>query len=151
VGANALVERGDILRPAAANPKATDLGWELGSVKGHRDGVWASVEDTLLVVAPPRTGKTAGFVVPGVWSAPGPVVVTGTRPEVVDKTAPVRSKVGTVFVCDPQGMTPEYHRVPDGPQRVDATSSAWQWNAPARWSAPASITATPRTATSGPT
>ena len=108
MGANALVERGDILRPAASKPKATDLGWELGSVKGHRDGVWASVEDTLLVVAPPRTGKTAGFVVPGVWSAPGPVVVTGTRPEVVDKTAPVRSKVGKVFVCDPQGMTPKY-------------------------------------------
>ena len=108
MGANALVERGDVLRPAASNPKATDLGWELGSVKGHRGGVWASVEDTLLVVAPPRTGKTAGFVVPGVWSAPGPVVVTGTRPEVVEKTAPGRSQVGTVFVCDPQGMCPDY-------------------------------------------
>ena len=108
MGANALVERGDILRPAASNPKAIDLGWALGTVKGRRGGVWASVEDTLLIVAPPRTGKTAGFVVPGVWSAPGPVVVTGTRPEVVEKTAPVRSKVGTVFVCDPQGMCPDY-------------------------------------------
>ena len=108
MGAKALVERGDVLRPAASNPKATDLGWELGSVKGHRGGVWASVEDTLLIVAPPRTGKTAGFVVPGVWSAPGPVVVTGTRPEVVEKTAPGRSQVGTVFVCDPQGMCPDY-------------------------------------------
>jgi len=101
--AAALRDRGDVLRPALKSPVASDLGWELGTSRGA--GVWASVEDTVLVVAPPRTGKTAGFVVPGVWAAPGSVVMTGTRPEVVELTAPVRAEVGRVWVCDPTSMT----------------------------------------------
>ena len=43
-----------------------------------------------MVVGPPRSGKTAGLVVPIAQSAPGPVVSTSTRSEVARLAAPHR-------------------------------------------------------------
>ena len=91
VGALGVRERGRHARPSLAGyrlPPAEQVGLLLGTA--GRAGVWASVEDSILVVGPPRSGKTAGVVVPIAGSAPGPVVSTSTRPEVARLAAPRR-------------------------------------------------------------
>ena len=55
------------------------MGYRLGTSHGHE--VWASVEDSILVIGPPRSGKGLHLVIPAILDAPGAVVVTSTRPD----------------------------------------------------------------------
>jgi len=90
---------GGLERPA---PFVRPEGLLLGRL-GGRD-VLAGWEDSLLVVGPPRSGKSSSLVVPGVVEAPGAVVVTSTRPDVLRAAAKLRAQVGPVFVFDPDGL-----------------------------------------------
>ncbi|MGP9490437.1 type IV secretory system conjugative DNA transfer family protein [Glutamicibacter sp. AOP5-A2-7] len=54
---------------------------------------------------PARGGKTSSIVVPMVLGAPGPVLATSTKPDVVAWTATARQAQGQVFVCDWEGIT----------------------------------------------
>ena len=38
--------------------------------------IWAGPQQAMLVLGPPRSGKTSSLVVPNVLAAPGPVLVT---------------------------------------------------------------------------
>lgn len=78
-------------------------------VAGHP--VRATTEDVATVVAPPRSGKTMRLVIRLILKAFGPVVSTSTKPDVVRLTAWLRSKVGTVHVFDPEGVTKWPNRV----------------------------------------
>ncbi|TCU82298.1 TraM-binding TraD/TraG-like protein [Curtobacterium sp. PhB191] len=71
----------------------------------------ATTEDVATVVAPPRSGKTMRLVIRLILKAFGPVVSTSTKPDVVRLTAWLRSKVGTVHVFDPEGVTKWPNRV----------------------------------------
>ena len=65
--------------------------------------VWASVEDVVIVFGGPRVGKTqwlAGRVI----DAPGAVLTTSTRTDLLDQTGPLRALVGPVFVFNPVGL-----------------------------------------------
>jgi type IV secretion system protein VirD4 len=90
---------GGLSRPA---PFVRPEGILLGRL-GGRD-VCAGWEDSLLVVGPPRSGKSSGLVVPATVEAPGPVIVTSTRPDVLKAAARLRSQVGPTFVFDPDGL-----------------------------------------------
>ena len=61
------------------------------------------VEEHVVVLAPPRTGKT-GWLSSVVLRYPGPVVSTTTRADVHDDTAPARSQLGRVDVFNPQNI-----------------------------------------------
>lgn len=61
------------------------------------------VEEHVVVIAPPRTGKT-GWLSSVVLRYPGPVVSTTTRTDVHDDTAPARSQLGRVDVFNPQNI-----------------------------------------------
>ena len=76
-------------------------------VLGTADGGWAlgRPEHALLVIGPPRSGKTRGFVLPNVLGAPGPVVSTSTKPDVMEATAPHRAALGRCWIFDPTGQT----------------------------------------------
>jgi type IV secretion system protein VirD4 len=63
----------------------------------------AEVEVQPMVVAPPRAGKSSGFVVPWLLDHDGPAVVLSTKRDVYDATAPYRSSLGHVSVYDPFG------------------------------------------------
>jgi hypothetical protein len=65
--------------------------------------VWAGSQQALLVLGPPRSGKTSSLVVPNVLAAPGPVVVTSTKPDVLRATLASRLEVGRCWVMDPTG------------------------------------------------
>ena len=57
----------------------------------------------MCVQAPPRTGKTTGVVIPSVIAAPGPVVVTSTKRDVLDATSAIRLCAGECWLFDPSG------------------------------------------------
>ncbi|MGP4968534.1 type IV secretory system conjugative DNA transfer family protein [Glutamicibacter ardleyensis] len=73
--------------------------------------LYIQLEDSLWVYAPARGGKTSSIVVPMVLSAPGPVLATSTKPDVVAWTATARQAQGEVFVCDWEDITGWPHRV----------------------------------------
>ena len=67
-------------------------------------------ETAVLVVGPPRSGKTSALVVPAVLDAPAAVVSTSTKDDVLAATARQRSWLGQVYVFDPTGslVLPEF-------------------------------------------
>jgi len=98
----ALLRRADNLRPGLTDPKPHDVGYRLGASKGV--GVWASVEDSIMVIGPPRSGKGLHLVIPAILDAPGAVVVTSTRPDNLTATMRARRRIGPVAIFDPQHL-----------------------------------------------
>jgi hypothetical protein len=65
--------------------------------------VWASIEDVVVVFGGPRVGKTqwlAGRII----DAPGAVLVTSTRTDLLLQVGPLRAKRGPVLVFNPVGL-----------------------------------------------
>jgi len=90
---------GGLVKPA---PFVRPEGVLLGRV--GRSDVLAGWEDSLLIIGPPRSGKSSSLVIPGVVEAPGAVVVTSTRPDVLRAAARLRAQVGPTYVFDPDGL-----------------------------------------------
>jgi type IV secretion system protein VirD4 len=108
-GSRAVRRRGVTVRPSVARPRPADVGYALGRCRGRR--AWASVEDSMLVVGPPRSGKGLHLVIPCLLDAPGAVVTTSTRPDTLAVTMDARARVGPVAVFDPQHLA---HGLPSG-------------------------------------
>ena len=98
----ALLARSRTLRPSLTRPVPSDVGYLLGSSQG-RD-VWASVEDSVLVLGPPRSGKGLHVVINAILDAPGAVITTSTRPDNLTATMKARQRRGPVAVFDPQHL-----------------------------------------------
>jgi type IV secretion system protein VirD4 len=101
-GPKALVKRGATLRPSLAKPGPHDLGIRLGSSGGVE--CYASVEDSVVILGPPRSGKGMNLVVAMILDAPGPVITTSTRPDSLATTLHARRIHGPVGVFDPEGL-----------------------------------------------
>ena len=76
--------------------------------------LFGSWEDMHVDIWGPRTGKTTSRAVPAILDAPGSVLVTSNKRDVVDATRDVRAKSGEVWVFDPQGIAEE--------------PASWWWN-----------------------
>ena len=98
----ALLARGRTLRPSLAKPQASEVGYLLGRSRGR--GVWTSVEDSTLVLGPPRSGKGLHVVINAILDAPGAVITTSTRPDNIAATLTARRRQGPVAVFDPQHL-----------------------------------------------
>jgi type IV secretion system protein VirD4 len=70
-----------------------------------RDGATrhARSERAVLVLGPPRAGKTSGIIVPALIAHAGPAVSTSTKNDVAQATRPARSRGGQTWVFDPTG------------------------------------------------
>lgn len=73
---------------------------------GPRGAVHARPQQAVLVLGPPRSGKTSSIVIPIVVSAAGLVVSTSTKTEVMEITAAARAELGRVWLFDPSGTVP---------------------------------------------
>ncbi|MBV8303842.1 MAG: type IV secretory system conjugative DNA transfer family protein [Acidimicrobiia bacterium] len=67
--------------------------------------ICAGREQSVLVMGPPRSGKTAALVDPCVLTAPGAVVATSTKTDVLSVTVRARSRRGRCWVFDPSDST----------------------------------------------
>ena len=89
------------------------LGVPIGKTLGQMPlyGTW---EDMHIDIWGPRTGKTTSRAVPAILDAPGGILVTSNKRDVVDATRDVRAEAGPVWVFDPQGIALE--------------NPTWWWN-----------------------
>jgi type IV secretion system protein VirD4 len=71
----------------------------------RKDGDWAfsRPERAVLVLGPPRSGKTSAVIIPTLLCHPGPVVCTSTKPDVANQTWHARGRSGRLWVFDPTG------------------------------------------------
>ncbi|PFG44954.1 TraM-binding TraD/TraG-like protein [Georgenia soli] len=89
-------------------------GVPIGVTVSSRQPLYGSWEDMHIDIWGPRTGKTTSRAVPAILDAPGAVLVTSNKRDVVDATRDVRARTGPVWVFDPQAIALE--------------EPAWWWN-----------------------
>ena len=73
----------------------------LGDANGRP--AFTARESHLLVLGPPRSGKTTSVIVPNLTLHRGPAVVTSTKNDILAATQGKRSELGPVFIFDPSG------------------------------------------------
>ncbi|MGF1661001.1 MAG: type IV secretory system conjugative DNA transfer family protein [Kineosporiaceae bacterium] len=96
------------LHPPGSSPSPFLLppGLPLGTtLDGHP--LVHSWEDVTVDIWGPRTGKTTARAIPAVMTAPGAVVVTSNKRDIVDATRGPRARAGRVWVFDPQQIVGE--------------------------------------------
>src|SRR5450755_2013807 len=92
------------------------------------DGQWrfARPERAVLLLGPPRSGKTSGVIIPAVLAHGGPAIVTSTKPDVARATARARTRDGRVWMFDATGAS----RTPAGLEQLrwSPVTSALTWD-----------------------
>ena len=70
LSAKAVLRRAGQLRPDLAKPTATDVGWRVGRSRGQ--DVYVSIEDSVALEGPPRSGKGYRVLISAIvdWSGP---------------------------------------------------------------------------------
>jgi type IV secretory pathway TraG/TraD family ATPase VirD4 len=101
-GGAALLARAATLRPSVMRPAPADIGYSLDSACSVE--CWSSVEDSMILLGPPRSGKGYHIVIPMLLDAPGAVITTATRADNLAATITARGAGGPVGVFDPEGL-----------------------------------------------
>lgn len=88
--------------------------------------VLADPQQAVLVLGPPRSGKTTSLAIPNVLAAPGAVVATSTKTDLLAATAGRRSAFGRCWLLDPSGTV----TAPPGVDRLrwSPVASADSWD-----------------------
>jgi hypothetical protein len=90
---------------------AEEARWEIerkgaGAYLGtDENGEWVTAqrESAVMVLGPPRSGKTSAVMIPALLGAPGAVVSTSTKPDVMQTTLRARAELGEIWLFDPAG------------------------------------------------
>ncbi|MEN8649748.1 TraM recognition domain-containing protein [Streptomyces sp. 21So2-11] len=102
-----LSAKGAAATAARLGAKAQMPGVFIGrTVNGGRP-LYGSFEDMHIDIWGPRTGKTTRRAIPAILDAPGSVLVTSNKRDIVDATRAPRAAKGEVWVFDPQGRAGE--------------------------------------------
>jgi type IV secretory pathway TraG/TraD family ATPase VirD4/phage shock protein PspC (stress-responsive transcriptional regulator) len=105
--------------PSGKNIAAPDAGLFLGTLDRKKGpSVYSSWEDTVLALFAPRSGKTTALAIPFVLHAPGAVVATSNKSDLVAATQSLRESgrdaTDTVWTFDPQ--------------QIAYTEQTWWWD-----------------------
>ena len=114
----------------------------------YRHGLRVPLEEHLLVMAPPRTYKTA-FLADVILRYPGPVIATSTKADLYSLTSAARACLGPVHVFNPPAHRRRPVHLPLVPGRRAARTRPPPSAAPTRSRSPCPRRAS-RTARSGP-
>jgi type IV secretory pathway TraG/TraD family ATPase VirD4 len=76
--------------------------------------IGASWEFCTVIYAGPRVGKSTAYVMPAIARAPGAVLATSNKRDLVDTTRLIREQRGRVWIFDPQGVV--------------GAAQEWWWN-----------------------
>lgn len=82
-----------------------DVAVGLGTSIPHRTRLWGSLEDSYLVLGPPRSGKGTSFLAPAIVRYPGPAVVVSTRDDLFQLTALAATRETPVLLFDPTNLS----------------------------------------------
>jgi len=123
-----VVDANDVGTPGeAVRAQVSRLGGGAYLGVSRRGGlVLADPEHAVMVLGPPRSGKTSAVMIPALMSCSGAAVSTSTKPDVMDATVIARSQVGQAWLFDPSAGE---RRLPEGVRRLCwspvAAASTW--------------------------
>jgi type IV secretory pathway TraG/TraD family ATPase VirD4 len=103
LSAKAVLRRARQLRPDLTKPTPTDVGWRVGRSRGQ--DVYVSIEDSVALEGPPRSGKGYRVLISAIVDWSGPLITTSTTNDNLTATKKVRQARGQVHVFDPQGLS----------------------------------------------
>lgn len=106
--------KGAAATAARLGAKAEAPGVFIGRTVHGRRPLYGSYEDMHIDIWGPRTGKTTRRAIPAILEAPGAVLVTSNKRDIVDATRGPRADAGDVWVFDPQARASE--------------PASWWWN-----------------------
>lgn len=94
---------------------ASSIGLPIARTVHQPRELYSSFEDVCILIAGPRTGKTTSWVVPRILAAPGAVIATSNKRDILDATRYVREDRGhSTWIFDPQAIA--------------STRQEWWWN-----------------------
>jgi len=99
----AVLKRAAQLRADVAHPQPTDVGWRVGRSRGA--DVFVSIEDSVALEGPPRSGKGYRVLISAILDWSGPLITTSTTNDNLTATLRMRERRGEVHVFDPQGLS----------------------------------------------
>ncbi|MDQ7876563.1 TraM recognition domain-containing protein [Microbacterium sp. QXD-8] len=103
LSAKAVLRRATQLRPDISKPTATDVGWRVG--RSRWQDVYVSIEDSVALEGPPRSGKGYRVLISAILDWSGPLITTSTTNDNLTATMRMRQTRGQVHVFDPQGLS----------------------------------------------
>ena len=112
LSAKAVLRRARQLRPDITRPAPTDVGWRVG--RSRNTDVYVSIEDSVALEGPPRSGKGYRVLISAIVDWSGPLITTSTTNDNLTATMRMRQQRGDVHVFDPQGLSGIRH-----PMRVN--------------------------------
>jgi hypothetical protein len=105
----------------AADARAHSLSQGAGAYLGiSQNGKWitANRESAVMVLGPPRSGKTSAVIIPALLAAPGPAISTSTKQDVLAATLQARADLGQAWLFDSAG----------GHQQTDENVRRLRWS-----------------------
>lgn len=103
LSAKAVLRRAGQLRPDLTRPTPADVGWRVGRSRGM--DVYVSIEDSVALEGPPRSGKGYRVLISAIVDWTGPLITTSTTNDNLTATMRMRQTRGDVHVFDPQGLS----------------------------------------------
>lgn len=103
LSARAVLRRATTLRPGHRGTVAADVGWKVGRSRGM--DVYVSIEDSVALEGPPRSGKGYRILISAILDWAGPLITTSTTNDNLTATLQMRRRRGEVFVFDPQQLS----------------------------------------------
>ena len=107
LSAKAVLKRARQLRPNLSRPRPTDVGWRVGRSRGK--DVFVSIEDSVALEGPPRSGKGYRVLISAILDWSGPLITTSTTNDNLTATLRMRERSGDVHVFDPQRLSGTRH------------------------------------------
>jgi type IV secretion system protein VirD4 len=101
-GTTSLVRAPSLATRARAAIVRLGAGAYLGASE-HAGWVTADPQSAVMVLGPPRSGKTSAVMIPALMAAPGAALSTSTKTDVMSATLAARSEVGQAWLFDPSG------------------------------------------------
>lgn len=103
LSAAAVLRRAAVLRPGRRESVPGDVGWRVGRSRGM--DVYVSIEDSVALEGPPRSGKGYRILISAILDWTGPLITTSTTNDNLTATLQMRRRRGEVFVFDPQQLS----------------------------------------------
>ncbi|WP_169583265.1 MULTISPECIES: TraM recognition domain-containing protein [Microbacterium] len=103
LSAKAVLRRATQLRPDITKPGPSDVGWRVGRSRGM--DVYVSIEDSVALEGPPRSGKGYRVLISAILDWTGPLITTSTTNDNLTATMRMRQRRGDVHVFDPQALS----------------------------------------------
>lgn len=116
MGEKQALARAAALRPTmVANDPASvtirHVAVPIGRADPAQIPLWIAIEESVVLVAPPREGKTSQIILPGILDFQGTVLATSSKTDVLYNTAVLREEHGPVWVLDPTGLSGWPHQL----------------------------------------